>query len=46
VPPPRKIEVTVRGPVRAAVVSISRAKARAKRAWSMAAWRTWLLKSQ
>ena len=31
VPPPRKIEVTLRGPMRAAVVSISRVNARAKR---------------
>jgi hypothetical protein len=31
---------------RAAVAAISPAKARAKRASSTAAWRTWLLKSQ
>jgi hypothetical protein len=45
VPPPRKIEVTSRPGERCAVVSISRAKADAKRASSIAAWRTWLLKS-
>ena len=37
---------TVRGPVRAAVVAISVANARRKRASSTAACRTWLLKSQ
>jgi hypothetical protein len=46
VPPPRKIEETSRLPTRAAVVSISRANARAKRSSSIGAWRTWLLKSQ
>jgi hypothetical protein len=46
VPPPRKIEVTSRPGTRAAVVSISRAKARTKRASSTGACRTWLLKSQ
>ena len=40
------IEVTSRAGARAAVVAISRAKAEAKRASSIAAWRTWLLKSQ
>src|SRR3954471_6958174 len=45
-PPPRKIEETSRPPVRAAVVSISRANARAKRSSSTGACRTWLLKSQ
>src|SRR5437764_14448624 len=46
VPPPRKIEDTFRPRERAAVVSISRANARANRSSSMGAWRTWLLKSQ
>jgi hypothetical protein len=46
VPPPRKIEDTSRPAARAAVVSISRAKARAKRSSSTGSCRTWLLKSQ
>ena len=46
VPPPRKIEVTSRPGARAADVSISRAKACTKRASSIGACRTWLLKSQ
>ena len=46
VPPPRKIEVTVRPGALSASVAISRAKAAAKRCWSGGWWRTWLLKSQ
>ena len=46
VPPPKKMVETVRPGTRAAVAAISAAKARTKRASSMAAWRTWLLKSQ
>ena len=46
VPPPKKMVETVRPGTRAAVAAISAAKARAKRASSMPAWRTWLLKSQ
>jgi hypothetical protein len=37
---------TVRAEIRAAVLAISRLNARAKRASSIAPWRTWLLKSQ
>jgi len=46
VPPPKKIDDTVRPDVRAAVAAISAVNARTKRASSIAAWRTWLLKSQ
>ncbi len=46
VPPPKKIVDTVRPGARAAVVAISAVNARTKRASSIAAWRTWLLKSQ
>src|SRR5258708_28912634 len=46
VPPPRKMLDTVRPGVRAAVEAISVSNARRKRGSSMAAWRTWLLKSQ
>ena len=46
VPPPKKMVETVRRGTRAAVAAISAAKARVKRASSMAVWRTWLLKSQ
>jgi hypothetical protein len=46
VPPPKKMDETVRPGTRAAVVAISAVKARTKRVSSMAAWRTWLLKSQ
>jgi hypothetical protein len=46
VPPPRKMLDTVRAEIRAAVLAISRLNARAKRASSIAPWRTWLLKSQ
>ena len=46
VPPPKKIVETVRPGVRAAVVAISAVKARTKRLSSIAARRTWLLKSQ
>ena len=46
VPPPKKIDDTVRPGARAAVAAISAAKARANRGSSMAACRTWLLKSQ
>ena len=46
VPPPRKMLDTVRPGTRAAVAAISVWKARRKRASSIAAWRTWLLKSQ
>ncbi|MEY9462002.1 hypothetical protein ABH973_002415 [Bradyrhizobium ottawaense] len=38
--------MTSRPGERSAVAAISRAKAEAKRASSIAAWRTWLLKSQ
>jgi hypothetical protein len=46
VPPPKKIDDTVRLATRAAVVAISVVKARTKRASSIGACRTWLLKSQ
>ena len=46
VPPPRKMLDTVRPGARAAVLAISAVKARRKRGSSIAAWRTWLLKSQ
>ena len=46
VPPPKKMLETVRPGARAAVAAISASNARAKRASSIAAWRTWLLKSQ
>jgi hypothetical protein len=46
VPPPRKMLVTVRPGTRAAVAAISVSNARRKRASSIVAWRTWLLKSQ
>src|SRR6185312_15017910 len=46
VPPPKKIVETVRPGTRAAVAAISAVNARTKRASSIAAWRTWLLKSQ
>jgi hypothetical protein len=46
VPPPKKIVETVRPGAREAVVAISAAKARTKRSSSIAARRTWLLKSQ
>ena len=46
VPPPKKMLDTVRPGMRAAVAAISVANARRKRASSIAAWRTWLLKSQ
>ena len=46
VPPPRKMLDTVRPGTRAAVEAISVWNARRKRGSSIAAWRTWLLKSQ
>jgi hypothetical protein len=46
VPPPRKIDVTSRGPVRSRIDFSSVAKASANRSWSTGWWRTWLLKSQ
>ena len=46
VPPPKKMVETMRPGTRAAVAAISAVKARRKRASSIAAWRTWLLKSQ
>src|SRR5262245_24041277 len=46
VPPPRKIDETSRPGTRAAVAAISRAKPFANRSSSIAACRTWLLKSQ
>ena len=46
VPPPKKMLVTVRPGVRAAIWAISRRKAATNRSWSTGWWRTWLLKSQ
>ena len=46
VPPPKNTVETVRPGTRAAVAAISASNARANRASSIAAWRTWLLKSQ
>jgi hypothetical protein len=46
VPPPRKIDVTVRLPEIARIAVISRRKAATKASWSTGWWRTWLLKSQ
>ena len=46
VPPPKKMLVTVRPGMRAAVWAISRRKAARNRSWSTGWWRTWLLKSQ
>jgi len=46
VPPPKKMLTASRPGTRAEVVAISAANARTKRASSIAAWRTWLLKSQ
>ena len=46
VPPPRKMLVTSRRPVRARIVASSALNALTNRAWSTGWWRTWLLKSQ
>ena len=46
VPPPKKIDVTVRPFVRSANHFNSVASARAKESASTGWWRTWLLKSQ
>ena len=45
VPPPKNMVETVRPGTRGCRGDLG-AKARTKRAWSIAAWRTWLLKSQ
>jgi hypothetical protein len=46
VPPPKKMLVTVRPGVRAAMWAISRRKAATNRSWSTGWCLTWLLKSQ